>query len=521
MLQNISTSINEHNVTCPSYTDGSAKVSASGGTTGYEYLWTWKTNTNTTDSISGLDSGTFYLEVSDSNGCIVYDTAYIVKPAPFTAPSVITPVSCMGLSDGEIDITTSGGTTPYSYNWSNSETTEDITGLTAGEYRVTITDNNSCWTVFIDTVTQPAALQITYSVDSTICARSEGTITPIVTGGTLPYLFNWSTSSSDSVITGLAMGNYHLTVEDANHCKDSVSITMPSIVPIVPEICMVRIDAEDTKNMIVWERKAGYGTAYYKVYKEISTNVYDSIGMVLFNDTSSFIDMASKPKEQAEKYKISSVDSCGVESGLSPYHQTMNLSIASGKGTSNIILVWNKYIDESGNYVPANYHIYRGFDSTLLSFDRSITGGLSSYNINITDAQVHEYYQVRIERGYSCAPASLLKASAGPYSQSLSNLEDNRLKGSDIVEQTGALANLKVYPVPFNDKVNIIFTLNNEANVQLSISNAQGMVLDILENRKLAPGQYSKVWNDAVEAGMYFLKIEVDGKVEVRKLVKQ
>ena len=102
------------------------------------------------------------------------------------------------------------------------------------------------------------------------------------------------------------------------------------------------------------------GTSSYNVYKEVSTNIYNWIGNVLFSSPSEFIDASSTPEIIANRYKISSVDTCLNESSKSPYHQNIHLSVSQGIPVSNIELQWNHYIDESGAFVPDYYYIYRG-----------------------------------------------------------------------------------------------------------------------------------------------------------------
>ncbi|MEX0966559.1 MAG: right-handed parallel beta-helix repeat-containing protein [Bacteroidia bacterium] len=126
---------------CNGDSDGAVKATVTGGTPPYTFLWS--TN-ETTDSLGNLSAGKYFLEVGDANGCTYFDTADIVDPAPLGITALVTGESSNGASDGAIDITVSGGTTPYSYLWNNSATSEDLSNIGSGNYKVIVTDSNGC-----------------------------------------------------------------------------------------------------------------------------------------------------------------------------------------------------------------------------------------------------------------------------------------------------------------------------------------------------------------------------------------
>src|SRR6478609_1368725 len=142
--------------TCNGGSNGSISSSVSGGVPGYTYTWS---NGASTPNISGLTAGNYTLTVKDANNCSVVFNYTLTDPPAITATSSITNLTCNGGSNGAIDITVSNGTAPYTYAWSNGASTEDISGLTAGSYSVTITDAAGCSKpVGPFTVTQPTAV---------------------------------------------------------------------------------------------------------------------------------------------------------------------------------------------------------------------------------------------------------------------------------------------------------------------------------------------------------------------------
>ena len=139
-------------------------------------------------------------------------------------------VTCHGGSDGSIDLTVTGGVPPYTYNWSNGSTTEDISGLTAGNYTVTITDNAASSLTTIISITEPAEIIIIDSIISVTCnGANNGSIYITPTGGTGPYNYAWSNGATTQNITGLSAGIYSVTVSDGNGCTLSQSETVTNL----------------------------------------------------------------------------------------------------------------------------------------------------------------------------------------------------------------------------------------------------------------------------------------------------
>ena len=135
----------EAHVSCNRGTDGSIDLTVSGGTAPYTYLWN-DPLASTTQDLSSLGIGTYAVIVTDNNGCTATINATITEPLALTLATSGVNISCNGGADGSIDLTVNGGTTPYTYLWSDvaASTTEDLSGLSAGTYSVTVTDSNAC-----------------------------------------------------------------------------------------------------------------------------------------------------------------------------------------------------------------------------------------------------------------------------------------------------------------------------------------------------------------------------------------
>ncbi len=218
------TLVNVDSVTCNGGMDGMIDITPGGGTS-YTYIWS---NGSMMEDPSGLMAGTYSVTVTNQDGCTDSLLNIVVEePIAISITSVPTGTLCFGSADGKIDIIPSGGTT-FSYLWSNNATTQNITGLTAGSYDVTVTNQDNCSNTFTGlTVNEPTALMLTGNVVAHDSAGlANGSVSVMVTGGTPPYTYLWDNSQISDTATGLVQGNYGVTVTDANNCSDTTSVTI-------------------------------------------------------------------------------------------------------------------------------------------------------------------------------------------------------------------------------------------------------------------------------------------------------
>jgi hypothetical protein len=214
------------------------------------YRWRWYaspsntlirdvTNAEMSDTISGLLPGNYYLILTDHQGIAVppYCTPDIVavtvyEPAVLVASENLSNhvnVSCNGLSDGAVDLEVNGGTAPFSFVWSNGATTEDINGLAANTYTVTVTDYHGCTTSFAVTITEPTDLVVNCTLINNVSCNggNDGAVNVASSGGVAPYTVSPSP-------TGLSAGVHTFVVTDANGCMDSCTATITE--PLLLEV---------------------------------------------------------------------------------------------------------------------------------------------------------------------------------------------------------------------------------------------------------------------------------------------
>jgi hypothetical protein len=225
------------NVNCFGNATGAVTMNGVGGTPPYVFAWS---NGQSGPTINNLAAGTYTVTISDSRGCIDTETAVITEPGVLSANAVSTHETGSGANDGTATAAPSGGTEPYSYLWSNGETTPALTGLAPGIYTVTVSDANLCeaiQTVLVNPF--GCILSLSFATEDVSChGGDDGQATAIPADGTEPYTYNWSTGGAGATASGLAAGDYQITVTDASNCIviGEVSIAEPQPLMVESEI---------------------------------------------------------------------------------------------------------------------------------------------------------------------------------------------------------------------------------------------------------------------------------------------
>ena len=176
-------------------------------------------------------AGTYHATVQDGiAGCPAASESVEVVMSALSASTVASDVSCAGGANGSINLTIAGGVAPLTYAWTGpsgfSANTEDISGLSAGNYALTVTDALGCSVMESVSINEPAALSLSVAADTvTMVDGCDGSLTAVVAGGTPPFSFAWSTSpvQTGATASGLCVGAWSVTVTDAQGCVISAS----------------------------------------------------------------------------------------------------------------------------------------------------------------------------------------------------------------------------------------------------------------------------------------------------------
>jgi hypothetical protein len=228
---------NGFNVSCFGGSNGTADANAAGGTTAYSYDWS---NNQHTSTATGLSATTYSVKVTDANSCTASGNVTLTQPTQLTATAAATSnyngynVRCNGGSDGTAEAYPAGGVGPYTYLWSDGQTTKVATGLSAKTYSVTITDANGCTvTPPSITLTQPLPLTINAGMNKVVYLGYPDSACTSLTysgagGGVGPYTIVWSTGSSSQTINVCPTTTtvYTVTITDKNGCSFSDQATV-------------------------------------------------------------------------------------------------------------------------------------------------------------------------------------------------------------------------------------------------------------------------------------------------------
>ena len=216
-------------VSCAGLADGQLWTTVNGGIGPYNYLWS---NAATDEDITGLSAGSYSLTVTDSVGCSILDSSFIVSEPLALSIQIdsIQNISCNAGSNAAIFISAAGGTPSYTYLWSNGATNASLSGLSQGNYNLSVSDSNNCQATTLVTITEPSALSVTATASPISCSNSsDGIARVFASGGSPGYNFVWDTQSgaqTTDFAVGLLPGNYCVTVSDQNNCSDSICVTI-------------------------------------------------------------------------------------------------------------------------------------------------------------------------------------------------------------------------------------------------------------------------------------------------------
>ncbi len=440
-------------------------------------------------NVIGCSSTSNLTIVGGNNACTV---SYSVTQSTAANP----------LCSGDTVLLTVQASAGVSLQWYNNgtqlSTNDSLVVTTSGQYQVRL-DSAGCTALSNATslTFQPVPATPTIIVNGQT-GNCSGAL-PILSVSNTYNTYLWSTGANSPTLALTQSGTYGLEVSNVNGCKAlaaPVSVNL-SIVPQY-DICIVSVDSATNKNVIVWEKQNTAGIDSFYLYKETNQlNVFNKIGAVGVNDFSTFIDQSSNPAQQADRYTIAVLDTCGNVSLQSTPQQTIHLTSNLGLG-GVINLIWNAY---SGFTYPS-YNIYRSSGAGGLQLLTTISAASTSFTDTNPPAGL-VYYQVGITNPNGCSPSK-----ANDYSSSLSNLIEVNTVGVAEIEPDL----VSIYPNPATDVITIS-TQSQTAGISYVLIDLLGRVI-LQEN---ADKQVVLVPLAQLNPGMYLL--QVNG--QVYKVIKE
>jgi hypothetical protein len=384
-----------------------------------------------------------------------------------------------------------------------------------GLYQLMLSD--SICTVF----SQPFALTQYTTITPTIL--SQGSIQACTNDSLELYTstsysnYQWSNGSISPSIFIHNSGTYTLTVTDANSCQSTSIpyILNASAIP-PPNICIVGIDSLGVNNQVVWERHNSNATDSFRIYRETNVaGIYTAISTQAFASPSIFTDSSSNPAQQAYRYRITAIDTCGTETSFSQAHKTIHLTINSGLG-GVWNLIWNHY--EGFNF--GSYRIYRGTDSTQMTLLTQIQSTINSFT-DLNPPVGIVYYQIEILSPHPCYPDSIYSKANTNYNISRSNTANtNMAPNIGFVQAVGNSLNLRLYPNPNKGQFTLEISSNSHKpqDYQLEIYSVMGK---LIHQEQISGGTSitKQMHLETLSKGIYFIWLRNNDEVLNGKFV--
>ncbi len=266
-------------VKCYGENNGAISVQITQGTPPFNHFWL---HGGTSLNLQNLEAGEYVLTVMDNNQCLRMFSIFVNQPDSIQVVPNITHPSCYGANNGSIQLTVSGGTTPYNYVWNNQANQPEINQLPAGNYTITITDSHQCTSLRAYTLIQPDSITTSAIINKESCnGKNNGSILLRVWGGTSPYTLAWSNNATDTLITNLHQGTYTVTITDNHNCTKIQQIKLTSEYDFCLDIPNVFTPNNDGVND-QWEIK------FIEMYSNPTVLVFDNTGKKLFESNGTY-----------------------------------------------------------------------------------------------------------------------------------------------------------------------------------------------------------------------------------------
>ncbi len=461
---------NQANISCFGQTNGTIQVNANGGTAPYQY--NRGIGNQFSNGFNGLAAATYTITVTDANNCQATTSAQITQPSSalgLTASS--TGVSCAG-NDGTATATAAGGTSNYTFNWSNGLNGANIAGINAGLLNVTVTDANGC-TASTNTIVPnncvPCSVTFSSSTTNTSCATAcNGTATLTANNGTAPYSFLWQDNTNAATRSNLCAGGYNVTVVDANGCTTTNNVAVNADAGITATSAAVDV--------------ACFGAATGSA-SIIQTNGVLPLSYAWSNGNSSAIINGLT----AGSYSVIITDANGcTATATSNVSQPASALTATTSSTDPTNAQGNNgsiTVNATGGTAPYTYN-WSGIGNNLPNTQSNLSAG--TYVITVTDAN-------------GCSTTAIAS-----------------LLFTGIVDAGNFTQSFVAMPNPSNGNFTVKIELNTTQETQLQISNVLGQVLQTYQFNSQSITLPVDV--SAQASGVYFITLRNGSQAQTIKI---
>ena len=524
--------------TCYGTSNGSVTVLVSSGTSGYSYLWS---NGQATATATGLAQGTYSVTVTDSKSCTATATQTITQPTALSASGTPSNATC-GQANGSIATSVSGGTSGYTYHWSNSETTATATTLAAGTYNVTITDAHSCSTTISATITGSGTLTLaTTAANATCYGSASGSANASVTGNTGSVSYHWSTGATTASIQNLAAATYVVTITDGSGCSATSSKTVSQPTALSATVNVVDAGCGTSTNGSATAAVSG-GTGSYTYHWSNGANTAVNSNIASGTYTLSVTDANSCSATFSAVVASGSSLSASVTSANATCYGSNNGTghITLNNGTSPYAYSWSNGATSVSvnNLAPGSYSVTisdanhcttQGSISVTQPNQIQVTTNSTSANGSQADgsATVANISGATAPYQYFWSTGSTAQTitdiATGTYGVTVTDANGCSQTATDVVGDKAATAisavsndlTFSLYPNPARTQVFVQFDQAGNAATTLSVRNILGQTII----SQLISVSQTELDLNALANGVYLVELRHGEKSAVKQLV--
>ena len=554
-------SISISDVTCFGLNNGSADINILSGTTPFIFNWS---NGATTQNLMGIAAGDFFVTIFDGNACSLTDSIEIAQANEIQLLFSSINESSFGSNDGSIDLAVSGGTNPYSYEWSNGETIEDLANLSAGIFIITLTDNNNCVAIDSAEIVTLGGGIISQSINIVPGWNWISFNTLPITPNINTVLSNYVPQNNDEIKTAANLGGsatffngvwYGLNSSSGNISADAryllfrsdnnstnLSVDGYAVDPTIP------IDIVSGWNWIGYkpQNPININTALSSLSPidndEIKTSANSGGSAAFFGSTWYGMYSVGSVLQPGVGYLLKSTNNDTLiypaNSTKSDYLGTIkeikNLKWENPVGLKNTMTIHAKVIDENGDYLVSEgsrlavfkgsecrgiCDIFAGPDG--MQFQMAVSSNIESENeltFKIFDESKREIFNIFETVDF------INNGRIGLINQAIElTISKSTVNAIDEIEDW-----IDIYPSIFNPEINfatIEFSLNSPGLVKIEILDCTGKIVKRIENSFIEAGEYSISWNgendrgNKFSQGLFFCRIIVNDISSTHKIV--
>jgi hypothetical protein len=505
-----------NDVSCANLNDGSIDLTVSGSNGPYTYYWS---NGATTEDIDNLDAGQYEVFVHSADGCMSTMSFNVNGPAPLTSSFTTTnPTNC-NVADGIIVSNALGGNGTYNHTWTDATgttigSTNTLNSLSPGTYSVDITDGNNCLITKHVSISNPSGPTITVeNIENSNC-NLDGAVTVNIDSPNTISSTTWSNGETTQNISGLSSGVYSLVVEDNLGCESSINAIINENIPNFTEICIVTVDTNTNTNLIVWEKPISSDIDYFILYRESSVaGQYLVVDSIDYNDESQYTDLVAYPQYRSWRYKLVTVNNCGVNSFKSPEHKTIHITYSeSTSGTYNIS--WDQY----EGFTYSTFDLYRNTAANGWELIQTLPSTTFAYTDTPASTEGLDYI-ISITPPSTCTSTFRAQDHNASRSNKSSNIAapgagTGEIDDSGVNEYTNL--DFSIYPNPSSGVFNVSINTKSTNDYIVNIYDIKGSIV-----KTLSETNSTFVFDiNELESGSYFIEVNAENGIIRQHIIK-